>query len=109
MLLAFFMVLAFALPNQSGTSFADSNDAVQASLLSLLNNGKMNDGEPSDVPGASSAPVAAQQAAGTYIRVKDQYGNPVDNVYFTIYNTYDQITYYGKAVQGVLYLYSSNN
>lgn len=106
MLLAFFMVLAFALPNQSGTSFADSNDAVQASLFSLLNNGKMNDGEPSDVPGASSAPVAAQQAAGTYIRVKDQYGNPVDNVYFTIYNTYDQITYYGKAVQGVLYLYS---
>lgn len=40
--------------------------------------------------------------------MKDQYGNPVDNVYFTIYNTYDQITYYGKAVQGVLYLYSSN-
>ena len=106
MLLAFFMVLTFALPNQSGTSFADSNVADQASLFSLLNNGKMNDGEPSDVPGA---PVAAQQAAGTYITVKDHYGNPVDNVYFTIYNTNDRITYYGKAVQGVLYLYSSNN
>lgn len=109
MLLAFFMVLTFALPNQSGTSFADSNVADQASLFSLLNNGKMNDGEPSDVPGAPGAPVAAQQAAGTYITVKDQYGNPVDNVYFTIYNTNDRITYYGKAVQGVLYLYSSNN
>ena len=36
MLLAFFMVLAFALPNQSGTSFADSNDADEASLFSLL-------------------------------------------------------------------------
>ena len=108
MLLAFFMVLTFALPNNPGTSFADSNDADESSLFSLLNNGKMNDGEPSDVPGAPGAPVAAQQAAGTYITVKDQYGNPVDNVYFTIYNTYDQITYYGESVQGVLYLYSSN-
>ena len=106
MLLAFFMVLAFALPNQSGTSFADSNVADQASLFSLLNNGKMNDGEPSDVPGAPGAPVAAQQAAGTYITVKDQYGNPVDNVYFNIFN--NEAHYFGKAVQGVLYLYSSN-
>lgn len=106
MLLAFFMVLTFALPNQSGTSFADSNVADQASLFSLLNNGKMNDGEPSDVPGAPGAPVAAQQAAGTYITVKDQYGNPVDNVYFNIFN--NEAHYFGKAVQGVLYLYSSN-
>lgn len=49
MLLAFFMVLAFALPSNSGTSFADANDADEASLFSLLNNGKMNDGEPSGV------------------------------------------------------------
>lgn len=141
MLLAFFMVLAFALPNNPEISFADSNDADETSLFSLLNDGKMNDGEPSGVtdeekandgealfgegltrtqileeggvkqnsaPNALSAPNLTQQAAGTYITVKDQYGNPVDNVYFTIYNTYDQITYYGKAVQGVLYLYSSN-
>lgn len=108
MLLAFFMVLTFALPNQSGTSFADSNVADEASLFSLLNNGKMNDGEPSGIPGAPGAPVAAQQAAGTYITVKDQYGNPVNNVNFTIYNTFDRIKYYGKAVQGVLYLSSSN-
>lgn len=65
--------------------------------------------EGTEPSGAPSTPVAAQQAAGTYITVKDQYGNAVDNVYFTIYNTYDRITYYGKAVQGVLYLYSSNN
>lgn len=107
MLLAFFMVLTFALPNQSGTSFADSNDADESSLFSLLNNGKMNDGEPSDVPGAPGAPVAAQQAAGTYITVKDQYGNPVDKVYFNIFN--NEAHYFGKAVQGVLYLYSSKN
>lgn len=107
MLLAFFMVLTFALPNQSGTSFADSNVADQASLFSLLNNGKMNDGEPSDVPGAPGAPVAAQQAAGTYMTVKDQYGNPVDNVYFNIDNTYNGIHYFGKAVNGALYIYNS--
>lgn len=107
MLLAFFMVLAFALPNQSGTSFADSNVADQASLFSLLNNGKMNDGEPSDVPGAPGAPVAAQQAAGTYITVKDQYGNPVDNVYFTITRTYDGKNYRAKAVNGSLYILNS--
>lgn len=108
MLLAFFMVLAFALPSNSGTSFADANDADEASLFSLLNNGKMNDGEPSGVPGAPGAPVAAQQAEGTYITVKDQYGNPVDNVYFNIFRTYDKKYFYGKAVQGALYLYSSS-
>lgn len=107
MLLAFFMVLTFALPNQSGTSFADSNVADQASLFSLLNNGKMNDGEPSDVPGAPGAPVAAQQAAGTYITVKDQYGNPVDNIYFTITRTYDGKNYRAKAVNGSLYILNS--
>ncbi|MBY0584439.1 fibrinogen-binding adhesin SdrG C-terminal domain-containing protein [Murdochiella sp. Marseille-P8839] len=107
MLLAFFMVLSFALPNKSETSFADSNDADEASLFSLLNNGKMNDGEPSGVPGAPGAPVAAQQAAGTYITVKDQYGNPVDNVYFNIDNTYNGIRYFGKAVNGALYIYNS--
>ena len=106
MLLAFFMVLTFALPNQSGTSFADSNVADQASLFSLLNNGKMNDGEPSDVPGAPGAPVAAQRAAGTYITVKDQSGNPVDNVYFNIDNTNDGVHYFGKAVNGSLYIYN---
>lgn len=107
MLLAFFMVLTFALPNNSGTSFADSNDADQASLFSLLNNGKMNNGEPSDVPGAPGAPVAAQQAAGTYITVKDQYGNPVDNIYFNITRTYDKINYRAKAVSGSLYILNS--
>jgi len=107
MLLAFFMVLTFALPNQSGTSFADSNVADQASLFSLLNNGKMNDGEPSDVPGAPGAPVAAQQAAGTYITVKDQYGRAVDNIYFTITRTYDGINYRAKAVSGSLYIFNS--
>lgn len=49
MLLAFFMVLAFALPNNPEISFADSNDADETSLFSLLNDGKMNDGEPSGV------------------------------------------------------------
>lgn len=107
MLLAFFMVLAFALPNQSGTSFADSNDADEASLFSLLQDGKINDGEPSGVPGAPGAPVAAQQTTGTYMTVKDQYGNPVDNVYFNIDNTYNGIHYFGKAVNGALYIYNS--
>ena len=107
MLLAFFMVLTFALPNQSGTSFADSNVADEASLFSLLNNGKMNDGEPSDVPGAPGAPVAAQQAAGTYITVKDQDGNPVNNIYFNITRTYDKINYRAKAVSGSLYILNS--
>lgn len=107
MLLAFFMVLAFALPNQSGTSFADSNDADEASLFSLLQDGKINDGEPSGVPGAPGAPVAAQQTTGTYMTVKDQYGNPVDNVYFNIDNTYNGIHYSGKAVNGALYIYNS--
>ena len=107
MLLAFFMVLAFALPNNPEISFADSNDADQASLFSLLNNGKMNDGEPSDVPGAPGAPVVAQQAAGTYITVKDQYGNPVDNVYFWITRTSDGVNYKAKAVNGSLYILNS--
>lgn len=107
MLLAFFMVLAFALPNKSGMSFADSNDADQASLFSLLQDGKINDGEPSGVLGALGAPVAVQQTTGTYMTVKDQYGNPVDNVYFNIDNTYNGIHYFGKAVNGALYIYNS--
>lgn len=143
MLLALFMVLAFALPNNPEISFADSNDADEALLESFWKGGKTNAGETrigvtdeekandgealfgeeltrtqileeggvkqNSAPNALSAPNLMQQAAGTYITVKDQYGNAVDNIYFTIYNTYDQITYYGKAVQGVLYLYSSNN
>lgn len=39
--------------------------------------------------------------------VKDQYGNPVDNVYFNIDNTYNGIHYFGKAVNGALYIYNS--
>lgn len=141
MLLAFFMVLSFALPNNAETSFADANDADEASLFSLLNNGKINDGETSggvaddekvkdgealfgegltrtqileeggviqnSVPNALSATNLTQQAAGTYITVKDQYGRAVDNIYFTITRTYDGINYRAKAVSGSLYIFNS--
>lgn len=51
------------------------------------------------------------QSAGTYFSVKDQYGRPVNNVYFVItnINASPNINYYGKASDGILWIYNSSS
>ena len=51
------------------------------------------------------------QSAGTYFSVRDQYGRPVNNVYFVItnINARPNINYYGKASDGILWIYNSSS
>lgn len=96
--LAICMVLPFLSPIFSNLSFAQSTGYFFPSNKSMLAN-----------PGESQTSIMAEQNTETSFSVKDQYGRPVNNIYFVVTNISTGQVYYGKAMDGVLYFHDSTS
>lgn len=117
LLLAIGMVLSFVMPLFQSVSFADSEEdyyvppAAESSDDYYIPPASKSsetffDTTPELSPDDYYTPPVGQ-SVGTYFTVKDQYGRPVDNVIFSItnINAKPQITYWAKAVNGVLWIH----
>lgn len=96
--LAICMVLPFLSPIFSNLSLAQSTGRFFPSNESMLAN-----------LGESQTSIMAEQNTGTSFSVKDQYGRPVNNIYFVITNISTGQTYFGRASDGVLYFHDSTS
>ena len=121
LLLAIGMVLSFVMPLFQVVAHADSEEdyyvppvAESSDDYYIPSSGRSSetyfDTEPEISPDDYYTPPV-RQSAGTYITVKDQYGRPVDNVIFSItnINANPQITYWAKAVNGVLWIHNNGS
>lgn len=121
LLLAIGMVLSFVMPFFQAVALADSEEdyyvppaAESSDDYYMPPTSKSSetffDTTPEISPDDYYTPPVGQ-SAGTYITVKDQYGRPVDNVIFSItnINANPQITYWAKAVNGVLWIHNNGS
>ena len=117
LLLAIGMVLSFVMPFFQVVAHADSEEdyyvppAAESSDDFYIPPASKSsetffDTTPELSPDDYYTPLVGQ-SVGTYFTVKDQYGRPVDNVIFSItnINAKPQITYWAKAVNGVLWIH----
>lgn len=121
LLLAIGMVLSFIMPLFQVVAHADSEEDYYVPPVAessgdfyippaSKSSETLFDTEPELSPDDYYTPPV-RQSAGTYFTVKDQYGRPVDNVIFSItnINTNPQITYWAKAVNGVLWIHNNGS